>query len=59
MGTGQEVEKMEEIVCGRCRNRIGNLCKALDQRLELLGVEKELEFEKPKECKGGEKHENQ
>ncbi|OFV69134.1 hypothetical protein [Acetobacterium wieringae] len=49
---------MEEIKCSRCRNRIGNLCKELDQRLELVSVEKELEFDQPEECKGVTKNEN-
>ena len=45
---------MEEIKCHKCKNRIGNHCKDLDQRLELLAVEKELKFKKPWHCKGGE-----
>lgn len=45
---------MEEIKCHKCKNRIGNHCKDLDQRLELLEFEKELKFEKPENCKGGE-----
>lgn len=44
---------MKEVKCNNCKKRIGNLCKVLDQRLVLLAVEKELEFKKPKECKGG------
>ena len=50
---------MAEIKCANCKNRGGNYCKDLDQRLELLAVEKELKFKKPDECRGGEaKHEN-
>ena len=45
---------MKKIECTNCRKRIGSHCKDLDRRLELLAVEKELLFEKPKECKGGE-----
>jgi hypothetical protein len=45
---------MEEVKCQKCKNRIGNHCKDLDQRLELLEFEKELIFEKPEQCKGGE-----
>lgn len=44
---------MNQVKCGVCKNRVGNYCKDLDQRLELLAVEKELEFKKPKECEGG------
>lgn len=44
---------MKKIKCSRCINRIGNLCKELDQRLELISVEKELEFDQPEKCKGG------
>jgi hypothetical protein len=44
---------MDGINCTNCKHRIGNHCKALDQRLELLEVEKELKFKKPKKCKGG------
>jgi len=49
---------MGNINCANCRNRIGSHCKDLDRRLELLAVEKELEFEKPKECKGGKERES-
>lgn len=49
---------MGKIKCANCRNRIGNLCKDLDQRLELLSVEKELEFERPEECEGGKERES-
>lgn len=44
---------MEEITCAACKKRVGNYCKDLDQRLELLAVETELEFKRPKECDGG------
>ncbi len=37
--------------CYKCPNRIGNLCKPLDVRLELESVEQnELLFYKPEEC---------
>ncbi|WP_373485716.1 hypothetical protein [Acetobacterium malicum] len=45
------------VKCVKCKKRIGNLCKELDQRLVLISVEKELEFDKPKECKEEVKHE--
>lgn len=45
-------KKLTPVVkCVKCKKRIGNLCKELDQRLVLISVEKELEFDKPKECK--------
>lgn len=45
---------MKEVKCANCKRRIGNHCKDLDQRLELIAVEKELKFEKPEKCPGGE-----
>lgn len=45
---------MNEIKCANRKRRIGNHCKDLDQRLELLAVEKDLKFKKPEHCKGGE-----
>jgi len=45
---------MKEINCANCRKRVGNHCKELDQRLDLLAAEKELVFKKPDGCKGGE-----
>lgn len=45
---------MAEINCYNCKSRIGNHCKDMDQRLELLAVEKELKFEKPEGCPRGE-----
>lgn len=41
--------------CYKCPNRIGNLCKPLDVRLELESVERnELVFYVPEGCQEGE-----
>jgi hypothetical protein len=46
---------MEVINCAKCKNRIGNHCKELDKRLNLEKFEKELVFEQPENCPGGER----